>query len=182
MLSLQRLSNPKGKKFWVIIRFWETAHLPLPQANMNNKGKMLAKGGGGGTQFSFPKCWKHSLKRFSGTKGSFFFFPRLTFFSLLMILLSLFLDLKSRFRRTSFSPWIKLLFVLSCFRFKGNIFHDKETYDISIYRSTYQYFTCVFCLFSVVGAPVGNNELWRDTYNQDQCILGPGISESCVGN
>ena len=48
MLSLQRLSNPKGKKFWVIIRFWETAHLPLPQANMNNKGKMLAKGGGGG--------------------------------------------------------------------------------------------------------------------------------------
>ena len=47
MLSLQRLSNPKGKKFWVIIRFWETAHLPLPQANMNNKGKMLAKGGGG---------------------------------------------------------------------------------------------------------------------------------------
>ena len=48
MLSLQRLSNPKGKKFWVIIRFWETAHLPLPQANMNNKGKMLAKGGGEG--------------------------------------------------------------------------------------------------------------------------------------
>ena len=48
MLSLQRLSNPKGKKFWVIIRFWETAHLPLPQANMNNKGKMLAKRGGGG--------------------------------------------------------------------------------------------------------------------------------------
>ena len=48
MLSLQRLSNPKGKKFWVIIRFWETAHLPHPQANMNNKGKMLAKGGGGG--------------------------------------------------------------------------------------------------------------------------------------
>lgn len=35
MLSLQRLSNPKGKKFWVIIRFWETIHLLLPQANMN---------------------------------------------------------------------------------------------------------------------------------------------------
>ena len=46
MLSLQRLSNPKGKKFWVIIRFWETAHLPFPQANMTSKGKMLAKGRG----------------------------------------------------------------------------------------------------------------------------------------
>ena len=39
-----------------------------------------------------------------------------------------------------------------------------------------------FCLLSMVGAPVGNNELWRHTYNQDQCILGPGISASCVGS
>ena len=122
---------------------------PSPKPAWTIKAKCwLREGGWGGTQFSFPKCWKHSLKRFSGTKGSFFFFPRLTFFSLLMILLSLFLDLKSRFRRTSCSSWIKLLFVLSCFRFKGNIFHHRETYDISIYRSTYQYFTCVFCLLA----------------------------------
>ena len=111
------------------------------------------------------------------------FFPfRGKFCSLLMTLLSLFHDLKRQFRRTSCSSLTKLLFVLSCFRFKANIFHYKKTFDISICRSNYQYFTCVFSLFSMVGAPVGNNELWRHTYNQDQCILGPGISASCVGN
>ena len=101
-----------------------------------------------------------------------------------MISLSLFLDLESRFRRISsvILHELSYFFVLSSFRFKANVFHYKETYDISIYGSTYRYFTCVFCLFSMVGAPVGNNELWRHTYDQDQCILGPGISESCAGN
>ena len=180
MLSLQRLSNPKGKKFWVIIRFWETAHLPFPQANMTNKGKMLAKGRG---QSLVPRNagnihWKDSRE----PKVPFFLSEVNLFFLLLMILLSLFLDLKSRFRRTSCSSWTKVLFVLSSFRFKANVSHYKKTYDIFIYGCTYQYFTCVFCLLSMVGAPVGNNELWRHTYNQDQCILGPGISASCVGN
>ena len=44
MLSLQRLSNPKGKRFWIIILFWETVHLPLPQANTNTYFSLRGRG------------------------------------------------------------------------------------------------------------------------------------------
>ena len=77
MLSLQRLSNPKGKKFSVIIRFWETAHLPFPQANMTNKGKMLAKGRG---QSLVPRNAGNIHWKDSREPKVPFFFPRLTFF------------------------------------------------------------------------------------------------------